>query len=103
MPAAQRADGAECPEEGWRLLGVTCGCAKQHRSVTALFFLSVIAVEFGIVMDRAISCAGHKKSSTGALSGAVKNTIISKLGRKVQTDREGNGRELTKHESPLCC
>ena len=46
-------------KKGGLLLDDTDGCAKQYRSVTALYLLSLIAVTYGIVYDRAIGALGH--------------------------------------------
>ena len=57
---------------GGRVLGITDGCAKQHWCATALCFLTKVAHEFGITIDRAISAAGHGKSIVDALNGVAK-------------------------------
>ena len=66
-------------QAGGRVLGITDGCAKQHWSATALCFLTKVAHEFGITIDRAISAAGHGKSSVDALNGVDKGAVIKCL------------------------
>ena len=70
--------------EGGRLLGVTDGCAKQHKCATAICCLSMIAAEFGIVVDRAVSCAGHGKSKVDAINANDKLTIAFTCRRRVE-------------------
>jgi hypothetical protein len=46
-------------QQGWLVLDDTDGCAKQYRSATPLYLLSLIAVTYRIVYDRAIGALGH--------------------------------------------
>ena len=39
---------------GGRLLGSTDGCGKQYMCATAIYFMSMLANAFGIVVDRAL-------------------------------------------------
>jgi hypothetical protein len=41
-------------QQGWLILDDTDGCAKQYRSATALYLLSLIAVTYHLVYNRAI-------------------------------------------------
>ena len=45
-----------------KFLCTTDGCAKQYKCSTSLYFMSVLAHTFGVVVDRAICCPGHGKS-----------------------------------------
>jgi len=67
---------------GGRLLSGTDGCAKQYRCANAVYFLSVLATKYNIVVDRSISCSGHGKNEVDAINGVDKNTIYRRSMRK---------------------
>ena len=78
------------------MLGITDGCAKQCWCATALCFLTKVAHEFGITIDRAISAAGQGKSIVDALNGVAKAIVIQYLRRQVacaeEAAAEGSGK-----------
>ena len=61
---------------GGRIMSSTDGCASQYRSATSIFWMAVLAYDYGLVIDRAISAASHGKSIVDAINGVDKNTII---------------------------
>ena len=61
---------------GGRLLGGTDGCASQYGCASAVFFMSVLATKYKIVVDRAVSCSGHGKNEVDSINGVDKNTIL---------------------------
>ena len=67
---------------GGRLLSGTDGCAKQYRCSNAVYFISVLATKYNIVVDRSISCSGHGKNEVNAINGVDKNTIYRRSMRK---------------------
>ena len=71
----------------------TDGCAKQYRCATALYMLSVLALHFGIVIDRAIGAPGHGKSEIDGLM-AVDKTYLRSFFRRIviPESREGDNR-----------
>ena len=69
--------------KGGRVLSFTDGCAKQYKCANAIFFMSLLASTYGIVVDRGISCAGHGKSLVDAINGVDKNTIQRRTRRTV--------------------
>ena len=54
-------------------MGDTDGCAKQHMCSTAIRFMSHLAFQENIVIDRAIGVAGHGSCEVDAINGVDKN------------------------------
>jgi len=71
----------------------TDGCAKQYRCATVLYMLSVLALHFGIVIDRSIGAPGHGKSEIDGLM-AVDKTYLRSLFRciVIPESQEGDNR-----------
>ena len=71
----------------------TDGCAKQYRCATALYMLTMLAVSFHIVIDRAIGAPGHGKSEIDGLM-AVDKVFLRSLFRTIiiPEAREGANR-----------
>jgi hypothetical protein len=62
------------------VLDDTDGCAKQYRSATALYLLSLIAVTHRIVYDRPIAGApGHGKDEVDGLNAVDKRYNAEKM------------------------
>ena len=57
----------------------TDGCAKQYGSATALYLLSLIAVSYRVVYDRAIGAPGHGKDEVDGLNAIDKCFIAEKM------------------------
>jgi hypothetical protein len=74
--------------QGWLVLDDTDGCAKQYRSATALYLLSLIAVTYRIVYDRAIGAPGHGKDEVDGLNAVDKRFIAEKM--RLVTTPEAN-------------
>jgi len=51
------------------------GCAKQYRSGTALYLMTVIACKYGIILDRMISAPHHGKGPCDSQGGVDKTYI----------------------------
>jgi hypothetical protein len=68
-------------QQGWLVvLDDTDGCAKQYRSATALYLLSLIAVTHRIVYDRPIAGApGHGKDEVDGLNAVDKRYNAEKM------------------------
>jgi hypothetical protein len=66
-------------QQGWLVLDDTDRCAKQYRSATALYLLSLIAVTYRIVYDRAIGAPGHGKDEVDGLNAVDKCYIAEKM------------------------
>jgi hypothetical protein len=66
-------------QQGWLILDDTDGCAKQYRSATALYLLSLIAVTYRIAYDRAIGAPGHGKDEVDGLNAVDKRYITEKM------------------------
>ena len=60
---------------GMTLDEVMDGCGKQCRSATSLYFMSCLAVMFGIVVKRSIQAPGHGKGICDAIGGIDKNYL----------------------------
>ena len=71
-----------------RLLTGTDGAAKQYKSSTSIYFMTLLATTFEIVVDRAIACPGHGKSTVDSQNGVDKNTILRWSNRRVQSPDE---------------
>jgi hypothetical protein len=70
---------------GGRVLTTTDGCAKQYKCSTSIYFMTLLATKFQIVMDRSICCPGNGKSIIDAVNGVDKNKILRRFMRKVQS------------------
>ena len=68
---------------GGRILGIKDGCRKQYKSATSIFFMSVLAEKFKIVVDCGVCCPGHGKSIVDAINGIDKNAILRLTIKKV--------------------
>ena len=73
---------------GGRVLATTDGCAKQYKCSTSIYFMTLLATKFQIVMDRSICCPGHGKSIVDAVNGVDKNTILRRSIRNVQSPND---------------
>ena len=56
---------------GGRILSSTDGAAKQYKSATSIYFMSMLSQVFGVVVDRAIACPGHGQNPVWMLSNFV--------------------------------
>eukprot|EP00957_Ditylum_brightwellii_P137269 10465349-Ditylum_brightwellii.AAC.1 len=56
----------------------TDGCAKQYRCAAAFNLLSMLAMQYNIVIDRAIQAAGHGKDVVDGLN-AVDKRYLGKM------------------------
>jgi hypothetical protein len=65
--------------EGSTMWDNTDGCGKQYRCGNALYFLSVLAVEHGIIIDRAIGAPGHGKDIVDGINAIDKEFLRSKM------------------------
>ena len=65
--------------EGSTMWDNTDGCGKQYRCGTALYFLSVLAVKHGIIIDRAIGAPGHGKDIVDGINAIDKEFLRSKM------------------------
>jgi hypothetical protein len=61
------------------VLDHTDGCAKQYRSATAMYLLSVLAVAYQITIDRAIGAPGHGKDEVDGLNATDKRFLKVKM------------------------
>ena len=68
-----------------RLLCSTDGAAKQYKSSTSIYYMTLLATTFEIVVDRAIAAPGHGKTIVDAENGVDKNTIVRITIRRVQS------------------
>ncbi len=67
-------------KEGSTILDHTDGCAKQYRSATVLYCLSLLAASYGgIKIDRAIGAPGHGKDKVDGLHATDKRYIKEKM------------------------
>jgi len=65
--------------EGGTMWDNTDGCMKQYRSGNAMFLLSVLAVTYGIVIDRAIGAPSHGKDIVDGLNATDKRFLMQLL------------------------
>jgi hypothetical protein len=80
--------------QGWLILDDTDGCAKQYRSATALYLLSLIAVTYRIVYDRAIGAPGHGKDEVDGLNAVDKRYISEKMSLVMTPEADENSSRL---------
>jgi hypothetical protein len=64
-------------KRGSWVLDHTDGCAKQYRCGTALYLLALLAVSYGIVVDRAVGAPGHGKCEVDGAN-AVDNVSLKR-------------------------
>ena len=55
------------------------GCSKQYRCGTALYLLSVLASQFGVMVDHMIGAPGHGKDVVDALNATTKKFLKEKM------------------------
>ena len=70
---------------GGRILATTDGCASQYRSGTSVYFQTVQAVEFNVILVRCYTEAGHGKSVVDGLNGVDKMILSRATFRKNQS------------------
>ena len=63
------------------------GCAKQYRCANAIYYLSIIAYKYGIIIDRAIGAPGHGKDIVDGLN-AVDKQYLKGCMRTIKTADE---------------
>ena len=57
----------------------TDSCAKQYRCATAFYLLSRLAVQFDVVIDRAVGAPGHGKGVVDGLNALDKMFLCSAM------------------------
>ena len=57
------------------ILDRTDGCAKQYRSGNALFLMNIIALNYNIIIDRAVCAPGHGKSIIDGMNAVDKHYL----------------------------
>lgn len=57
-----------------KIMDTVDGCSGQYRSGTVLMLTSLVAVEYGIVIDRNVQCSGHGKGVVDSQNGVDKLT-----------------------------
>ena len=62
-------------------LDLVDGCGKQYRSGTALFFLSILATTYQIVIDRMVTAPGHGKGKIDGLNAVDKRLLAQVMCR----------------------
>ena len=80
---------------GGRFLTSTDGTAKQYKSSTSIYFMSMLSQAFKAVVDRSICCPGHGKNPVDAINGVDKNTIKRWSNRSVQLPEEAMENQST--------
>jgi hypothetical protein len=70
----------------------TDGCTAQYRSYRALYLLSMLAIRFAIIIDRAVGAPGHGKDEVDGLNAVDKRYLQTKM-RVVATPGEDDPEE----------
>ena len=73
---------------GYTLLDNTDGCAAQYRSANALYLISLLAVAYGLVIDRAVGAPGHGKDLVDGLNAVDKRFLQEMMKRLGLADKE---------------
>jgi hypothetical protein len=81
---------------GW-VLDHTDGCAKQYRCGTALYLLALLAVSYGIVIDRAVGAPGHGKCEVDGGNAVDKRYIETKMCLIEAPDCDASSRRMSAH------
>ena len=76
---------------GQRLLCITDGCVKQYCLATSLYFMSMLASSFDIVIDRGVCLVGHGKSLVDAINALSKNVMLRVSYRRVKEAKAAAG------------
>lgn len=84
-----RSDNPEtlCSKES-SLFELMDGCTSQCRCATSLFFMSLLAVQFKIIVNRMISASGHGKGDCDS-QGGVDKTLLAQHMETTQTPEVG--------------
>ena len=81
--------------KGARLMGGTDGCAKQFRCSTAIFFMSWLAVVFGIIVDRDISTSAYGKGEVDAINGVNKSILYRLLLQQNRSAKDADKEDIS--------
>jgi hypothetical protein len=84
-------------KEGSWMLDNTDGCSKQYRCGTALYLLALLAVTYGIVVDRAIGAPGHGKNDVDGYNAVDKQFLEKKMCLIDTPDAEISDRRMAAH------
>jgi hypothetical protein len=84
-------------KEGGYMFDNTDGCAKQYRCATALHLLSMLAVKYKIVIDRAICAPGHGKDLIDGLNAVDKMYLKELMMRTSQAGETEEDRKIKSH------
>jgi hypothetical protein len=84
-------------KEGGYMFDNTDGCTKQYRCATALHLLSMLAVKYKIVIDRAICAPGHGKDLIDGLNAVDKMYLKELMMRTSQAGETEEDRKIKSH------
>jgi hypothetical protein len=72
----------------------TDGCAKQYRSGTALYLISLLATAHGVIIYRAVGAPGHGKDEVDGLNAVDKRFIAKKMSLIVTTEANASSSRM---------
>jgi hypothetical protein len=77
----------------------TDGCAKQYRSATALYLLSMLALQFNVVIDRAVGAPGHGKDVVDGLNAVDKRFLRNAMFRILNPEETSTNNSMQSHSA----
>jgi hypothetical protein len=81
---------------GW-LFDHIDGCAKQYRCGTVLYLLALLAVSYGIVINRAVGAPGHGKCEVDGGNAVDERYIKTKMCLIEAPDGDASTRQMSAH------
>ena len=75
----------------------TDGCAKQYRCATAMYFMSLLAVRYNIVVDRAVGAPGHGKDVVDGLNAIDKEFLKRAMMRNKNPEDNHSCKDMFAH------
>mgnify|MGYP000211327405 FL=1 len=81
--------------QGNCLYGNTDGSGTQYRCSNALYFLSLLAFNYSIIIDRAVGAPGHGKDLVDGLN-AVDKQYLKIIMRSIKTAQEDDDKKIRK-------
>ena len=81
--------------QGNCLYGNTDGSGTQYRCSNAIYFLSLLAFNYSIIIDRAVGAPGHGKDLVDGLY-AVDKLYLKIIMRSIKTAQEDDDKKIKK-------
>ena len=54
----------------------TDGCSAQYRSANAIFLMTILSINHGVIIDRMVHAPGHGKGMVDGLAALIKRFLM---------------------------